>query len=617
MAGVIEDETTADEPRPFRHPVAWARGLPERPRVIAHGLMWKAHPPLTMVLAVLVLLGASIGPLYALATGRLIGSAAAGRSVVTPLVTIAVLYALQQTLGPAREAVAGILTRRVDDQVRSRMMRAMLTPHGVAHLEDPSLQDDLGLARGIAWGMTPGYTVQGLSMLWLARLSALGSLWLVARFRWWIAALLLIASLVTLQSKKKSFINLTMMYSKGAEKLRKSGYFRDVALGAGAAKETRVFGLGPWAVQRFDSAWLETMVEVWRERKRGGAVVLGGLALKGITTVIAFLYAARAGLNGELPLESFVVVMQALIGTASLSMVLGNPELMLEQGSAAIRPAMEVERTIAAHDASQIRGTRSAEGLPRDAIRFESVAFGYPGRDELLFEDLTLEIPAGQSLAIVGDNGAGKTTIVKLLARLYEPTAGRITVDGIPLTEIDPEAWHGRLSAIFQDFGRYALTAEENVGLSCFGEDIDRATLDRVAERVGIRDLVEGWEHGWDSILNRQFDKGVEVSGGEWQRVALARALFAVEKGAQVLVLDEPTAQLDVRSEAELYDRFLELTRGLTAMVISHRFSTVRRADRIVVIEHGKVCEVGSHAELVAMGGKYAEMFNLQAARFT
>ena len=205
---------------------------------------------------------------------------------------------------------------------------------------------------------------------------------------------------------------------------------------------------------------------------------------------------------------------------------------------------------------------------------------------------------------------------MKLLARLYDPDGGRITVDGIPLTDFDPEQWRTRHAAIFQDFGRYALSARENVGLARFDDDADQAMLDRVADRVGIADLLAEWEHGWDSVLNRQFTNGVEVSGGQWQRIALARALFAVEVGAKVLVLDEPTAQLDVRSEAELYDRFLELTRGLTTIVISHRFSTVRRADRIVVIEHGEVCEAGSHDELVAAGGRYAEMFSLQASRF-
>ncbi|MBA2608067.1 MAG: ABC transporter ATP-binding protein, partial [Actinobacteria bacterium] len=355
---------------------------------------------------------------------------------------------------------------------------------------------------------------------------------------------------------------------------------------------------------------------VWAERKRGGLVVVAGLMVKGVATLFAFVFLARTAFDDQMQLSTFIVTVQALIGVATLSMVLGNPELILEQATAAIRPAMELEQTIDEHSASIIRGTRRADGMPSQSIRFENVSFGYPGRDDLVFNGLDLELPAGRSLAVVGDNGAGKTTLVKLLTRLYDPTAGRITVDGVALAEIDPASWHERIGAIFQDFGRYALTAADNVGLSAFGEPHDLDALNRVAGRVGIQSLIDGWEHGWDSMLNRQFAKGVEASGGEWQRIALARALFAVERGAQVLVLDEPTAQLDIRSEAELYDRFLELTRGLTTIVISHRFSTVRRVDRIVVVEHGRVVEEGSHDELVANGQKYAKMFQLQAARF-
>lgn len=207
----------------------------------------------------------------------------------------------------------------------------------------------------------------------------------------------------------------------------------------------------------------------------------------------------------------------------------------------------------------------------------------------------------------------GKTTLVKLLCRFYDPTSGRITVDGTDLRQLDPAGWHGRLAGVFQDFVRYPLSARDNVALSSAVTD---DALGRAAERAGISDVVEALPERWETPLTRRFIGGAELSGGQWQRVALARALLAVQAGAGVLVLDEPTAQLDARAEAELYDQFLDLTRGVTTVVVSHRFSTVRRAERIAVLHDGHVTELGSHDELVALGGRYAAMFNIQAARF-
>ncbi|HWI62851.1 MAG TPA: ATP-binding cassette domain-containing protein, partial [Symbiobacteriaceae bacterium] len=195
--------------------------------------------------------------------------------------------------------------------------------------------------------------------------------------------------------------------------------------------------------------------------------------------------------------------------------------------------------------------------------------------------------------------------------------AGRITVDGLAVPDLDPAAWHSRVAVLFQDFARYQLSVRDNIGFGAphLAGDLDR--LRAAAEKAGALDLIESLPHGWDTVLSREYSGGTDLSGGQWQRIALARALFAVEAGARVLILDEPTAALDVRAEAELYDRFLELTAGLTTILISHRFSTVRRADRIVVLADGGVVEDGTHSELLALGGRYAEMFTLQAARFS
>jgi ATP-binding cassette, subfamily B, bacterial len=254
---------------------------------------------------------------------------------------------------------------------------------------------------------------------------------------------------------------------------------------------------------------------------------------------------------------------------------------------------------------------------PQAGLRFEEVDFRYPGADRQAISKLNLNIPAHRSLAIVGENGAGKTSLVKLLCSLYEPTAGQITVDGIALADLDPIAWRKRVAVLFQDFTHYQLSVRDNIAFGApeLAGDFDR--LRSAAEKAGAIELIESLPHGWDTILSPEYKTGVDLSGGQWQRVALARALFAVEAGARLLILDEPTAALDVRAEAELYNRFLEITAGLTTILISHRFSTVRRADRIVVLANGAAIEEGTHDELLALDGQYATMFKLQAARFT
>jgi ATP-binding cassette, subfamily B, bacterial len=288
----------------------------------------------------------------------------------------------------------------------------------------------------------------------------------------------------------------------------------------------------------------------------------------------------------------------------------------LGEASAAVERIEEIERDVERTAGVRAAGRELADGLPARSIRFENVSFTYPGASRPVFDGLNLEIEAGRSLGIVGENGAGKTTLVKLLAGLYEPTTGRIIIDGCDLRELSPESWHRRISAVFQDFVAFELTAYDNVAFGALHAARDGDGVAKAARDAGAMEIVDRLNDGWETTLSRQFTSGAQLSSGEWQRLALARALFGVAAGAGLLVLDEPTASLDVRGEAEVYQRFLDLTRGVTTIVISHRFSTVRRADRIVVIEHGCIVEDGTHEELVQSGGRYAAMYRLQASRF-
>ena len=253
-------------------------------------------------------------------------------------------------------------------------------------------------------------------------------------------------------------------------------------------------------------------------------------------------------------------------------------------------------------------GNHAAEGMPAREIRFRNLRFTYPRTDALVLDTFDLTIPAGSSLAIVGQNGAGKTTLAKLLCRLYDPQNGSIEIDGIDLRALDLDAWRARVAAVFQDFIHFELPLRDNVSPS--GNAPDKAIQAALA-KAGAADLA-----GLDTVLARGYEGGTELSGGQWQRIALARALCAVNLGAGIVLLDEPTAQLDVRGEAEIFERILAATRHATTILISHRFSTVRHADRICVLEHGKVVELGTHEELMAAGGRYHTMFELQASRF-
>src|SRR5262249_4571508 len=258
-------------------------------------------------------------------------------------------------------------------------------------------------------------------------------------------------------------------------------------------------------------------------------------------------------------------------------------------------------------------GGRSGDGdpeavarMPARDIHFNKVTFAYPGGAPVL-AGFDLTIPAGSSLAIVGQNGAGKTTLAKLLCRLYDPQQGSIDIDCVDLRTLDLPAWRSRLAAVFQDFIRFELPLRQNVAPAGAPDEVIRAAL----EEAGASQLAS-----LDTILGRGYKDGTDLSGGQWQRVALARALCAVHTGAGLVLLDEPTAQLDVRGEAEIFERILAATRQVTTILISHRFSTVRHADRICVLERGRVIELGTHDELIAAGGRYRTMFDMQASRF-
>jgi ATP-binding cassette subfamily B protein len=313
---------------------------------------------------------------------------------------------------------------------------------------------------------------------------------------------------------------------------------------------------------------------------------------------------ASAAADGALVLDRVVTYASAAIMTSLIAF--GGLSWALDGAAAPVAATLRLEEAMEPAG-SVIRGTRAASGMPASEIRFRDVTFAYPGTNEPVLAGFDLTIPTGSSLAIVGQNGAGKTTLAKLLCRLYDLQGGAIEIDGVDLREIDLDAWRSRVAAVFQDFIRFELPLRDNVAPAGAPDDAIGDAL-VAAGAATLADL--------DTVLARGYAGGTELSGGQWQRVALARALCAVRMGAGVVLLDEPTAQLDVRGEAEIFDRILTATRHTTTILISHRFSTVRHADRICVLEGGRVVELGTHEELMASGGRYRTMFDLQASRF-
>jgi ATP-binding cassette, subfamily B, bacterial len=250
----------------------------------------------------------------------------------------------------------------------------------------------------------------------------------------------------------------------------------------------------------------------------------------------------------------------------------------------------------------------------RGEIRFENVSFAYPGAEKNALNEVSFTVNAAETLAVVGRNGAGKTTLLKLICRLYDPIGGRVLIDGIDIRDFAPNELRAQIGAMFQDYVDYQATAAENIGLGNVADIVDRQAIVRAGRQAGADELISNLPSGYDTALGKWFDAGVNLSGGEWQKVALARAFM---RDAKILLLDEPTSALDAQAEYDLFERLHSLTKGRTAVYISHRFSTVRRADRIVFLEHGRLVEEGTHEELMRLDGRYARLFRMQASAYT
>ena len=576
---------------------------------------YRASPRLTLCLAGAALLSGVLLPAFMLASGALVAAVSASLDFSAPLALVAIIFVAQRVLDPIREELGAAVWRRVNQAVGLRLMAAASAPHGLRELEDPAVRDKLAQAQGALTGFTPGQAAQEFAMTLVGRVQGVLSLAIVGHTYWWAAVLLALVYVLNFGRTRAHWNEVLVVLNDRTGKLRRAFYLRGLALGSREAKETRVFDLCVWLIDGYRRNAQAVLREVWHKRNEGWLAAGVLVVLVGSVELLTLWVIASDSIIGRIDLATAIATAQAVLAAGILSLY-EDGDAALEEAAAATRSIIELENATSVPKTLN-SGARSADGMPRTSIRFEQVSFTYPGRSEPVVDGFDLEIEAGRSLAIVGENGAGKTTLVKLLARLHEPTSGRITVDGVDVRELSTEAWRRRIAAVFQDFARFELSAYDNIAFGALHAFDDSDKVERAAAEAGVLGLVERLEHGWTTTMSREYRFGTQLSGGEWQRLALARALFGVAAGAGVLILDEPTASLDVRGEAQVYERFIELTRGVTTIVISHRFSTVRRADRIVVIEHGRVVEDGTHGDLVQrQGGRYAGLYALQAARF-
>ncbi|MGI8551351.1 MAG: ABC transporter ATP-binding protein, partial [Dehalococcoidia bacterium] len=497
--------------------------------------------------------------------------------------------------------------------VEQRLMAVAGAIPDLDHFERQEFQDELAfLQREVSW--RPKNLLHDLHDIVAALLTLAGSLALLWRFQPLLPLLLLACGvpqvLVQGRLRERTYASIT----RRSEAARQMAYAAAIATEPAAAKELLVYGVGPWFYARWRRLAAEAVAEMARLRRAGLSGTVAIIGGNGVVLALSYAYVASQVGNHRLTVGDFALY---------LSLVTGLQQTLFQLTSGA-SSAIDTSRFMARLFAflfdtrPSIVITPAASALPapprfHQGLELRDIGFTYPGQAQPVLRGVTCTLRAGETVAVVGENGAGKTTLVKLLTRLYDPTEGEILLDGLPLAAYDLTGLRQRTAVLFQDFAHFALTAQQNIGVGDVRFVDDRERVLAAARWAGADAVLTKLPQGLDTPLTKAFAGGVDLSGGEWQKVATARAAM---RDAALLILDEPTAALDAQAEYELFQRFRSLAKGRTVLLISHRFSTVRMADRILVLEGGRITEAGTHDELLALGGRYATLYEMQAGRY-
>lgn len=620
----IEREKSSEAPRP---PLDVA--LRESARFVRRALrlVWRASPALTTVYALVVLISAVLGPAIALAGKRIVDSVVAGsrdETLAWVLFELGLVVA-QATVGRAGMLVRSVLGSRLGNDINIAILeRAQrLELH---HFEDPEFYDRLTRARREA-SSRPLSLVSETFGLVQSVLTLVGYAALLVRFNPWIVVVLMVATVpATIAEMRYSKQGFRMRNWRSPD-ARRLTYLEYILANDKHAKEMKLFGLGPLFLARYKELAErfhreDSKLMVRRTVVTYALSLFATLAFYGAYAAMAVFAALGRLTLGNMTMyvlafrsgqQSFQSILSGIGAIYEHNLYMSNLfaylDADLESPVVVGQASLRDEAADPAH--RDLVVSRPRPSVDERGIRLVGVSFRYPGQERWVLRHVDLFIAAGQSIAIVGQNGAGKTTLIKLLTRLYEPTEGQVFLDGRLLADWDRAALLARFGVVFQDFNQYQLKFGENVGVGAVEhlEDADR--IARAATRGGAGPLLSGLAEGIETPLGRWFKDGAELSGGQWQKIALARGFM--REDADILVLDEPTAALDAEAEHAVFERFQELTKGRTTIIISHRFPTVRMADRILVVEDGAIAEDGTHDELVAAGKTYARLYGLQA----